>query len=161
MVETKEKTRRRKRRVRTPKMEVPVEITPSPKPEEEPEIVIPTVIPLMKGIAPNSMNIYPPEMEGIKFENVENPVGHLQQSLNDSRWYHVHIWDKEKKALVPLRFPDEPYYNPKELAQIVGAEPIRRYFERRNELLEKISPWVFLGAMGIIVFAMLIFGGKG
>jgi len=120
----------------------------------------PKVLLLFKGRRPNSINLYPPHLGGIKFEYVENAVGYLHQLLNDSRLYHVHIWDEGKQSLVPLRFPDDAYYNPRELAQVVGAEPWRRYFEKRNELLEKISPWVFLGAMGIIVLAMIIFGGK-
>jgi len=120
----------------------------------------PTVKPLEKGMRPNSINLYPPHLGGVKFEYVENAVGYLHQLLNDSRLYHIHIWDEAKNSLVPLRFPDDAYYNPRELAQVVGAEPWRRYFEKRNELLEKISPWVFVGAMGIIVLAMIIFGGK-
>lgn len=108
---------------------------------------------------PNSLNIYPRELGGIKFEYRENPVGYLQQSLNDNRWYHVHIYDKATRQLKALIFPDEKYYNPKELAQVIGAEPWRRFFERHLDLLEKISPWIFLGAIGIILLGLIIFVG--
>lgn len=107
---------------------------------------------------PNSLNIYPQEKGGVKFEYMDNPEGPWQQCLNDGRWYHVHFWHKNQ--LRPPNFPDEAYYSPKELAQVIGAEDWRRFFERRFELLEKISPWIFLGAMGIIALALLIFMGN-
>jgi len=124
------------------------------------EQIKPKVGMLFKGRRPNSINIYPPHLGGVKFEYVDNPVGFPQPLLNDSRKYYFHIWDEDKDSLVSILFPDDAYYNPRELAQVVGAEPWRRYFERHNAFLEKISPWVFLGAMAIIVLAMIVFGGE-
>ena len=124
------------------------------------------------GPEPNSLNIYWPPGVGTpsgdiqparaELAYVEKPVGPLMRSINDNKWYHVHFWHegKGKGALGPPVFPDEVYASPRELAEVMEAAPIADYYTHHHALLEKISPAFFVGALGILVFALIIFGGK-
>jgi hypothetical protein len=106
----------------------------------------------------NCMNIYPRAEGGIKFEYMAEPTGDMRKCLNNNKWYYVNI--KLDGKLTPLTFPDDVFYNPKEMAQVIGAEPFRRFFEYQNTLLEKIAPWSVVGAGGLCLFGMIIFGGS-
>lgn len=108
----------------------------------------------------NCLNIYPRELGGIKFEYVTDPpFGLPQQCINNGKRYLVNIWNPEKKGLEALIFPDEKYYDPRVLAEVVEAEPVRRYFEQGIQLLEKIAPWAFVAAIGLALLAIIILPG--
>jgi len=113
-----------------------------------------------QGTPPNCLNCYPRDMGGVKLEYMKNPVGPLCRSLNDSEWYYVHFWDKETESLQPPPFPDSIYASPQELAEVVEAAPLTDYYTRHNAMLEKLSPWFLVGSMGIMVLALIIFGGQ-
>lgn len=108
----------------------------------------------------NCVNIYPREMGGIKFEYMANPPSGLpQQCVNNGKKYFVNIWNPGITGLECLIFPDEKYYDPRVLAEVVEAEPVRRYFELAMPLLEKIAPWAFVAAIGLALLAIIILPG--
>ena len=163
--EVKPKRKRKVKRVR----KVPVESVVTVREESEPEVAEVVSVPYSPPVGKKGKKGKPPQPnclcirpEGITFEYEywEKPVGHLNQCLNDGKNYHVQIQDKQTGNMKPMLFPDAAFYNPKELANIIGAEPWRRYFERRNELLEKIAPWAFVATLAILLLALLIFGPK-
>ena len=107
----------------------------------------------------NCLNIYPPDLGGIKFEHADTPAGLPWKCENDGKWYFVNIWDQAKKGLIALVLPDTQYYDPKEFANIVGAEPIKRFFEMHFQTLEKLAPWLFIAMIGLMILAMIILPG--
>ena len=108
----------------------------------------------------NCLNIYPREKGGIRFEYMNKPpFGLTQQCVNNGKRYYVNIWKPEENQLVPLIFQDQKYEDPRVLAEVVEAEPVRRYFEMSIPLLEKIAPWAFVAAIGLALLAIIILPG--
>jgi hypothetical protein len=108
----------------------------------------------------NCLNIYPREKGGIRFEYMNKPpFGLTQQCINNGKKYFVNIWKPEDNQLVPLIFQDQKYEDPRVLAEVVEADPVRRYFEISIPLLEKIAPWAFVAAIGLALLAIIILPG--
>lgn len=98
----------------------------------------------------NSMNIYPAEKGGIKFEDMAKPEGQPRVCVNDSKPYFVHIWDEDKKRLAPFNLPDQQYYDPRVFAERVLELPAhRKIFQRKQTLLQKLSPFILI----LVIFA--------
>jgi hypothetical protein len=108
----------------------------------------------------NCINIYPREMGGIRFEYLEEtPPGLPRQLVNNGKNYLVNIWNPAEQKLVHFIPPDQKYYDPRVLAEVVEADPVRRYFEMSIPILEKIAPWAFVAAIGIALLAIIILPG--
>ncbi len=107
----------------------------------------------------NCLRICPNELGGMRFEHVDSPLGYPWLCENDNRHYFVEAWDPTTKTMVPFELPEPKYFSPKEFANIVDAEPIRRFFENHNDRLEKMAPWIFLAMCGVFLIAVLTIPG--
>ena len=100
----------------------------------------------------NSMNIYP---DKIRFEEVEEPKGQPWKCENDSKSYHIHIFDEETELLKEFQLPDQAYMDPQLLASRVLELPAhRRIFRRKQTLLQQLSP--MMAAFGVIIMWIII-----
>ncbi len=93
----------------------------------------------------NSMNLYPPSLGGVKFENIAKPEGQPWICDNDGKPYFVHIWNTATNRLVEFALPDQQYYDPRVFAERVLELPAhRRIFMRKQTMLQKLSPFMLL-----------------
>lgn len=113
----------------------------------------------------NCLNIYAPQPDVgflglIDFTHAENPVGIPWKCENDGQWYYVNLCDGLPILKTsPLTLPNTQFYDPKEFANIVGAEPIKRFFEMHFQTLEKLAPWLFIAMCVIFLLAMIMLPG--
>jgi hypothetical protein len=111
------------------------------------ETKIDIIKPVAKGPA-NCLCIYP---DKVVFDNVASPEGQPYQCLNDNKHYYINIWDEAIKRLVPFVLPDLQYYTPQLFAERVLELPAhRRIFRRRENLLQKLSPFILLVVIGVL-----------
>jgi len=114
----------------------------------------------------NSMNIYPDPV-GVKFEQVEQPLGPLHPNRDDGKAYYVHIEesafggvcgakvvDHGGAKLKALVLPDEVYCPPESLAIAATMQGHAELVMKESTLLDKIAPF----ALVIVFIFEFIFG---
>lgn len=107
----------------------------------------------------NSMNIYPANQGGVKFEDVDSPDGQPWICDNDSKPYFIHIWDDKIKKLTEFKLPDEQYYDPRIFAErVLGLPAHRRIFIRKQNIVQKLSPFMLL-VLIVILWIVIVTTG--
>jgi len=116
----------------------------------------------------NSLNIYAIKIDGIiyaskiAFEWVDNPIGQLQQCLNNGQWYYIHRGILEiisgkitQPEPEPFLLPDSQYFDPAEFANVIKMPAHQRLFERQTPLFQKIAPVFMVIAFGLAIIGFI------
>ena len=101
----------------------------------------------------------------LKKMQVEGRLGKYQRCRNDGNYYYVHelvpVMGKGKVykpvrewELNPLILPDQVYFNPRELANVVSMPEVFKYLKPKPGKFDKIKP--VLLAVGAGILAVLI-----
>jgi hypothetical protein len=106
-----------------------------------------------KNLIANCLNIFQNE---IKFENFPHDklLGYPRLCRNDKKYYFVHISGKafggKDDSLKPFKLPDTQYRPPEFFALNLNLPAHKDLVKHTASLLEKLSPLLILGAMGVI-----------
>jgi hypothetical protein len=117
----------------------------------------------------NSLNIYVKKDEDtgdvvpdrVVFEDMAKPMGQPQHCLNDNKWYHVHIWDLEKRSLRAFSLPDAQYSDPAILARYLEQPAQKRYLRHRPSLLRFVGPGILALMVGLGFILLVILSDTG
>ena len=84
---------------------------------------------------------------------------HPQRCLDDGKWYYVHIYDPNKKELVPFTLPDTQYYDPREMVNPATMPATKKVLKPKPTLGEKLRPVLLVVAIGILGIIFIATGG--
>jgi hypothetical protein len=87
--------------------------------------------------------------ESIAFANLYKPKGQPVKVLNFNEFYHVQIWNIDKKRYAPLILPDRKFTDPAVMARYLSLPAQRKYLRHRESLMRFVGPGLL--AVGVVV----------
>jgi hypothetical protein len=89
----------------------------------------------------------------------EHRLGKFQRCRDDGNYYFVHEQNPTDGKLYPFTLPDQVYFNPMELINVITMPASHRYAKPKATMMDKIKPALLLIGIGIMALLLIVTSG--
>jgi len=98
--------------------------------------------------------------EELEKMQAEHLLGKYQRCRNDGNFYFVHEQNPDDGLLYPFNLPDQVYFNPHELINVVTMPASHKYAKPKSGNMDKLKPAFLLIGIGIMAILLIVNSGS-